>query len=458
MASRAAVAIAPSLQQPKAAPAKVDSAVFYGFISLLLLGPLAFGGGEPWSRFVLEAGSAALLLVWVMHHTINGHLGVVNNPLFRPMLLFGALVGFQLFAGATAYRGRTLSTALLYVAYAALCFLAVQCLQRSNHVKILATTLSMFGAAVALLAIAQSLTTDKLYWVWKPELGGHIFGPYVNHNHYAGLMEMMVPVPLVFSLTSYARRQQKILAIMAAALMACTIFLSGSRGGMIAFAAEIGILVVLTTRRRGRGFTIPVIAVLLVTVLCLAAWLGGVEVFNRVASIASETRGELSGGTRLAIDRDSLRMFARRPIAGWGVGVFPDVYPRYRSFYTTFFVNHAHNDYLQLLVETGALGFGLMTWWLVIMYRHALKKIRCWKSDINGAVALASLVGCTGILVHSFVDSNLQIPGNAALFYVLCVIAAMEPRFGETGRVIRRHRDVLIADGMLHGRSVSDIT
>src|SRR5581483_9526505 len=112
----------------------------------------------------------------------------------------------------------------------------------------------------------------------------------------------------------------------------------------------------------------------------------------------------------------------------------------------------------QLLVETGALGFGLMTWWLVIMYRHALKKIRGWKSDINGAVALASLVGCTGILVHSFVDSNLQIPGNAALFYVLCVIAAMEPRFGETGRVIRRHRDVLIADGMLHGRSVSDIT
>jgi hypothetical protein len=45
-------------------------------------------------------------------------------------------------------------------------------------------------------------------------------------------------------------------------------------------------------------------------------------------------------------------------------------------------------------------------------------------------VTLAAVLGISGILVHSLVDFNLQIPANAALFYVLCVVAAMEPRFG----------------------------
>ena len=59
--------------------------------------------------------------------------------------------------------------------------------------------------------------------------------------------------------------------------------------------------------------------------------------------------------------------------------------------------------------------------------------------DINGAVALAALVGCTGILVHSFFDFNLQVPANAALFYVLCAIAAAESRFGSHRRRRRTH-------------------
>ena len=47
-----------------------------------------------------------------------------------------------------------------------------------------------------------------------------------------------------------------------------------------------------------------------------------------------------------------------------------------------------------------------------------------------------AMLGITGILVHSFIDFNLQIPANAALFYVLCVVAAIEQRFG---RSIRKH-------------------
>jgi putative inorganic carbon (hco3(-)) transporter len=122
-----------------------------------------------------------------------------------------------------------------------------------------------------------------------------------------------------------------------------------------------------------------------------------------------------------------LRMFLKRPVLGWGLGTFPIVYPQFRTFYTNFFVNEAHNDYLQLLVETGLVGFATMLCFIVIVYKHALGKISHWTSDVSGASALACLLGLSGILVHSAVDFNLQIPANAALFYVMCALAASPP-------------------------------
>ena len=132
---------------------------------------------------------------------------------------------------------------------------------------------------------------------------------------------------------------------------------------------------------------------------------------------------------RLAIDRDCLKMFAHRPMSGWGLGVFPDIYPEFRSFYSDFAVDRAHNDYLQLLVETGATGMAMMLWFLAVVYRSALRKLKA-RTDTNNAVALATCLGVTGILAHSFFDFNLQIPANASMFLVLCGIAAMGPRFG----------------------------
>jgi hypothetical protein len=75
----------------------------------------------------------------------------------------------------------------------------------------------------------------------------------------------------------------------------------------------------------------------------------------------------------------------------------------------------------------GLLGFGVMIWFLVVLYRSAMPQIEHWMSDVSSAVTLACILGITGILVHSLLDFNLQIPANAALFYVLCTIAAARP-------------------------------
>jgi len=77
---------------------------------------------------------------------------------------------------------------------------------------------------------------------------------------------------------------------------------------------------------------------------------------------------------------------------------------------------------------------------LVLVFRRSAAKLTNWTETASGAMTVAALLGCVGILVHSFLDFNLQIPANAALFYVLCAIAASQPLHeSKRRRVVRRH-------------------
>ena len=407
--------------------AQVETVLLYGIFGLLLFGPVAFGAVEPWSIFVVEAGATALFLLWIGRQVLDSEMKVRWNPLFLPMGIFGLLIVSQLIFRGTAYPHDTVSVALLYVAYAMLCFLAGQTLLRGAQARSLTLIFSVYGAALAGFSLLQGISSNgKLYWIRQPRMVGWIYGPYVNHNHYAGLMEMLVPIPLVLSLTRLAPAKVRAAAAAAAAVMVGTIFLSGSRGGMLAIVAEIVILAALLVKQK-RGLRTAIgIGVFMAIVIGLLVWIGGPELSKRLAT-AGPGHTELSSDIRTYINRDGFRMFLKKPVFGWGLGTFPIVYPQFRTFYSNFFVNEAHNDYLQLLVEMGLLGFATMVWFLVTLYTRGVKKIGNWTGEISGAMTLACLLGISGILVHSAVDFNLQIPANAALFYVLCTVAAAEP-------------------------------
>ena len=317
---------------------------------------------------------------------------------------------------------------MLYCAYGLICFLVTQTLLRASEARQIAVVLSIYGAIVAAFALVQGVAPNgKLYWMRQPLLGGWIYGPYVNHNHYAGLMELLVPIPMVIAVSHLADEKTRIAAGVSAAVMVGTIFLSGSRGGMLAIFVELATLGVLLSRQKKQVRIALGAASFIIVLVSLLAWLGGKELTTRVTSISTETKGEISGGMRLSIDRDALKMFAHRPVLGWGLGTFPVVYPQFRSFYTNFFVNEAHNDYLQLLAEMGILGSSTMVWFLFIVFRQVRRKTHKWTSDVSGAVSIACALGVLGILVHSLVDFNLQIPANAALFYAFCAIASAPP-------------------------------
>src|ERR1017187_5005981 len=388
-----------------------------GLCVLLIFAVLAFGAVNEWSTFAFEAGAAILFLVWAAEQFGSRQVKLSKNPLYLPAFLFFGLILAQVALRSSAYRYVTKYEALQYVSYGIALLIAAECAREEGARKIFGLAMVVFGACYAFFALAQELTSNgKIFWMHSPQFHGSIYGSYVNHDHYAGLMEMLVPIPFVLSMGHLLRGGKRALVGSCAVLMAGTIFLSGSRGGMLAFVLEMVLFAALTLGQRRSPRTALGTMAVCVLILALLIFLGKGQVLGRL--------GDLSPGMRLDITKDSLRMFSKRPVWGWGLGTLPTVYPSYRSFYTNLFVNEAHNDYAQLLVETGLLGFGLMLWFLVLLYRYGLPTSRRWEFQWDGAVSLAALLGCTGILLHSFVDFNLQMPANAALFYVLCGLAA----------------------------------
>ena len=414
-----------------------------GLWALLIFAVLAFGAVEEWSTFAFEAGAAILFLVWAGKQIVSGQVKLSKNPLYLPALLFFLLLLAQVGLRTSAYGYVTRYEILQYVSYGIVLLIAAECVREEDTRQTFAMVLIVFGMLYAFFALAQELTSNgKFFWVYTPRFNGSIYGSYVNHDHYAGLMEMLVPFPLVASMGHLLSGGKRALVAFCAVLMASTIVLSGSRGGMLSLVLEIVVFATLTLVQRRNPRVALGVAAVCVLVLVFLVFLGKVQVLGRL--------GNLDPDMRLKITKDCLRMFSHRPVLGWGLGTFPTVYPGYRSFYTNLFVNEAHNDYAQLLVETGLLGFGLMMWFLIRLYKYGLPTSRRWEFKWDGAVSLAALLGCTGLLLHSFVDFNLQIPANAAMFYVLCGLAATRP----LAKLSKRGRSLDAGDEGSGGRRI----
>src|SRR5215471_10692589 len=194
---------------PQLLSAQLGSVLLYGTFALLMFGPLAFGAVEPWSIFVVESGAVLLSTLWIAKQWLDGEINLLENPLFLPMGAFAGLIALQLLLRRTAYPHDSITEGLLYCAYAMLCFLASQSLLRVSQARKIAVILAVYGCVIAGFALLQGVSPNgKLYWVRQPRLGGWIYGPYVNHNHYAGLMELLVPIPLVISLSHLAHEKK----------------------------------------------------------------------------------------------------------------------------------------------------------------------------------------------------------------------------------------------------------
>jgi O-antigen ligase len=420
--ARSAVAVA--------VPGVLRYLVLYGLGGVLMYGVITFGAVEPWSLFGFQAMATGLLVLWTVQQLATG-AEFVLSPLYVPVAIFATIVGAQLMLHRTAYAYMTRTASLTYLAYAMILMVALQMLRAKEDVQRLVGFLAVAGFLIAIFAVIQDLTSKgEIYWM-VPVRGGFIFGPYVNHNHYAGIMEMLAPFPLVLSMMEELTPPKRVLLAFAGVFMAGTIFLSLSRGGMTAFGFEMVFLAAVLWWKNASRRSAAIFATACLLILMFLLWLGGKRLVERFVSFKTD---DASYHTRVQIARDSVPMVKAHPLLGWGLGTFTTVYPKYRTFYADVFINAAHNDYVQVLTETGALGFATVLGFLALVYLRAFRKLRGPGLDLTQAATLAALLGVTGILVHSFVDFNLQIPANAAIFYVLAAIATA------SFQSVRRHR------------------
>jgi len=401
-------------------PAQPVSRLLLGLYALLVFGILSFGAVEEWSLSILELGAALIFLIWAARQVVSARLEIRSNALYAPILLFGLLVVLQITLNLSAYRYASLISGTQYLAYALVFFVAVQSLGAESSSKATIWIFTVFGFALAVFAIIQDFAGNgKIYWL-RSIHAGWIFGPYVNHDHYAGIMEMLLPFPLVLSLSRLVTGGKRALVGFAAIVMAGSIFLCQSRAGTASCLVEIAFLFAMLWKSQERRQRLATgLGALFLLILGFVAWAGTAAMWHRLT--------DLQDWMRVAMAKDGLRMFWRKPLLGWGLGTFPTVYPQFRSFYTNFFVNAAHNDYVQVLTETGLVGFLIVIWFIVSVYRNGLRGLSHWNDNWNQVLRLAALVGCTGILVHSIADFNLQIPGNTLFFYFLCAVATGLP-------------------------------
>lgn len=412
-----------------------------GICAVLGFGPLAFGIVQPWSVCVFETATASLIVVWAAREVANGGFHIVPNELYLPMALFAAVVLAQISFHLTAYWYATWSKGLLWASYAGVFFLVSQAFREKLWASVFGFFCAGYGFLLSLFAIVQQFTSNgKIYWVVPNRYGGWIYGPYVNHAHYAGLMEMLVPFPLIFAITGRAGRPMRVFFLFAAVVMSSSIFLSQSLGGMITFAAELGLLSLILFRSKRSSYR----EILLLGALCgaLAAWLVWLRpagLVDRMARLLNPISDAGATG-RFAIVKDSMKMVQQRPVLGWGLGTFPLVYPSFRSFFTNLWVNEAHNDFVQTLVETGIVGFACALFFLFLLCRAGIRNSRHSHDNTQSSFALAAFIGCFGLLVHGFVDFNLQIPANAAFFFALAALTTTVSQPGDANHSVVRMR------------------
>ena len=374
---------------------------------------------------------ALTALLWAVDGLASGAVRFNRDPL--PLALLAAavygfiqVIPFGTIADVAGISGvpRTLSldifaTRLSAIHYVALFFflsVLLVLLDSASRIRRLAGVITVFGFVYAFFAILQSvLSPTKIYGIYEATSP---FGSFVNRHNYAAFVEMAVAVPMGLIFTGAIVKDKRLLYITAIALMGVSLLLSGSRGGLIAFLAEIIFLVLLTTGTKSRSnlaLKLSLAVLLFVAVIAGAVFVGGETSLTRVADTA--TSGDLTTG-RSNIWSVTLDVIKSNLPFGAGFGAFGVAYTPHDSMSGLERVEQSHNDYLQVLADAGIVGalIGLFFLFRLFVVGKSAAGIR---NDYRRGIAFGALAGIFAILVHSIFDFVLHTTAISVMFLVL---------------------------------------
>jgi O-antigen ligase len=297
------------------------------------------------------------------------------------------------------------------------------------------------GTLLAIEGLVQAASAQP-YWLYGvfpvPGIGSHergVFGAYYNRDHYSNLIAMAASVAAGLLAKRIPREGSTPLRSMinspefpgSLALVAGLVLMfaasaaSGSRGGLLAIGA--GVLVGLSSPFLARPRLALGSAILLLVVFFGTGVPAAVE---RMTDVDFEV-------SRLMVWRDTLRLVEFFPVFGCGIGAFAPAYWPYQRVVRFEYWPHAHNEYLQWVLEAGLVGVVMALYWVRAAWRAAPQVVR--NQDIRPALA-----GLTAAGVHAIVECSLRIPANAAWAAVLlvCVIVGAPAEEGTALRPAQR--------------------
>jgi putative inorganic carbon (HCO3(-)) transporter len=437
-------------------------------IAAIAWGAFAFGAVYPWAYWPL---AVAVVAVSILSRRVGPNLPSLQlGPLGIVLGLFAVAVVLQLVPvpyawvrllsprsldvvssfdlGFGANSGRhplsiapqlTVRGLALFVSFALLVIGSAR-LTSFRGPRGLSYAIVIIGVLLAMTAIIQKpLFTGKIYGFWTPQEGRSPFGPFVNRNHFAGWMMMALPITLGLLSGRVARGLRHVrptfkdraiwlsspdasvllLLAGAAAVMVLSLFLTMSRSGIGATLFALALTGVVAIRRQRNAMSrIFVIGFLVVLATGVTTWVGFDTIANRFAGSGWSEFDNRSGAWA-----DALSIAAIFPWTGAGLDTYGVATLFYQQHDLKMYYRDAHNDYLQLAAEGGVLLAAPAVLCLATFVIMVWQRFNAETSHSGYWLRVGAVTGLAAIALQEMVDFSLQMPGNAALFAVLCGIA-----------------------------------
>lgn len=418
-------------------------------LTILVVGPLSAGAVNSHELALLALLTAAVLGLWLVRLWVNERPKVLWPPICWAVLAF---VGYAVWRYATAdieYLGRL--ELLRVLVYAALFFAIINNLHRQETTQIIGFTLIFLAMAIAACAVWQFLTRSAKVPALSPLIESFFFehktwhfarvyldrasGTYINPNHLAGLLEMMLPLAFAYVLAGRARPVTKVFLGYAALVLLAGIAMTGSRGSWV--AVGLSLLLLFAVLASHRSYRLPAIVMLVLLVggsLYLVAQNNPFRQRLQRAFTGNQVELDMRGD----IWEATMQMWRDHLWLGVGPGHYNARWREYRPARVQLQPDRAHNDYLNILVDWGVVGGGIVAGLLALLalgvrktwgyVRRSEREFKSNRSDKFAFVAGATF-GLVALAVHSFVDFNLHIPANAIIAVTLAALLCSHVRF-----------------------------
>ncbi len=278
------------------------------------------------------------------------------------------------------------------------------------------------GALLSLFALVQFFSSPPTWVYWTYPSMGSVFGPFICRNHFPFYINMCIGLGLGLL---WSRRSSRLLhdpvslqICLALALMLSSVAFSLSRGGFLALVGGFGLCVLVKIKQSSQYLRPGAALLTLALVVGVLGWFGIAQIQARLSTLWG---GSSILESRMPLWVQSLSIIKDFPLWGSGYGTYQFVNPLYpvevKLADQTF--EHVHNDYLEMLVEGGIIGFLLNLLAIGLVFRLSFRALAVHKGHGAGGLALGALFGFTTVVIQSFVDFGIHIPAITLLAAVL---------------------------------------